>query len=485
MKTKEILQNKLKAAETVLQNMVARAAKMDEADKAEINNMIAEKEASIELLKNQIATADAVEVEAAKITELQNKITKMENENKNPKNVKLHNYIDSAEALRDFSEVVKNSRNSAEFLKNYNAVLLKNDITPKNTFLPPAIVNEIKDAWESNAGEFLGMLNHTGLKVWTTAFEDATMTAETSRAKQWTKRGATVGTTNEGKKDEQILSFTPKTLRPAIIYKYITIDRETILEDENGILVQYVSRELAQRILQEVMTAILVGDGRGDVHTKIRSFEAIARNTTDAYVTVVTSDYLQVTKTDVMNAIAAINTEGKLVLAASKQTLLKLREKKGGYGGTVDYKSLDELAAELGVEKIFATSAMAVTPAKNETAVVIFDADAYKTVGDLKMDTFENFLLSSNAEEFLAEIYAGGGLAALKSAATVRCGESVYQPNALEITGDVNATITNDPLDVKVVNEGLEVEVTNTDENPVKTKEVSGEEEEEVNGNGE
>lgn len=475
MKTKEILQNKLKAAETVLQNMVARAAKMDEADKAEINNMIAEKEASIELLKNQIATADAVETEAAKIVELQNKVAKMENENKNPKSVKLHNYINSAEALRDFSEVVRNSRTADEYLKNYREVLLKNDITPKNTFLPPAIVNEIKDAWESNAGEFLGMLNHTGLKVWTTVFEDAKMSAETSRAKQWTKRGETAGTKNEGNKDEQILSFTPKTLRPAIIYKYITIDRETILEDESGLLVQYVSRELAQRILQEVMTAILVGDGRNDVHTKIRSFETIARNAGDSFVSLTKSTYKIITIDDVMNAVATIESEGRLVMAASKATLLNLRRKQAGYGISPDYKSIEDLAAEIGVDKIFATKALNVTPAENQVAAVIFDVDAYKTVGTLKMDSFENFLLSSNANEFLSEIYAGGGLTEFASGAIVTCGASVYQPNALAITGDVNATITNDPLDVNIKNEGLEVEVINTDEKPVKTKEVTEE----------
>ncbi len=415
----------------------------------QMNATILEKETEIANIKKQAEGLDA-----AKIEEIQNRMIKLENALAEPKkSVKLANYINSDQALQDFALTVRNSRTTSEFVENFRGVLAKNDITPKNTFLPPAVVSEIKDAWENNAGQFLSLLNHTGLKVFKVAFETGALNAETSRAKKWTKRGETSGTKNSGSKDEQTLTFTPKEIRPEIVYKYITLDRETTLEDENGVLIQYVSRELAQRILQEVMRAILVGDGRNDVHTKIRKFEAIARAATDNFVTVVDSAYLQPTKTDVMNAIASINTEGKLILVASKATLLALRRERGGFGGTVNYKSLADLASELGVDYIFNSNYLATTPAKTEYSVVILDADAYKIVGDMKMDTFENFLLASNAEEFLAEIYAGGGIGEMKAAAVVRCGETEQ--------GDIGLTV--DTINVDLSDVVTELQAIGTD----------------------
>lgn len=407
----------------------------------QMNATILEKETEIANIKKQAEGLDA-----AKIEEIQNRMIKLENALAEPKkSVKLANYINSDQALQDFALTVRNSRTSSEFVENYKEILVKNDITPKNTFLPPAVVQEIKDAWESNAGEFISLLNHTGLKVWKVALENADKDAETSRAKAWTKRGETKGTKNtEISKAEQALSFQNVELRPQIIYKYITIDRETILEDENGLLINYIAKEAAQRILQEVMRAILVGDGRGNVHTAVR-FETVARAVTDSFVTVVDSDFLYPTIEDAADAVDSINSEGKKVLVAGRTLLRKWAKDKYGFGGSVSYKTRQALADILGVDYIFDSQYLNITPAKNQYAAVIIDVDAYKTVGNMKMDTFEDFTLSKNASEFLAEIYAGGGLTEFKSAAVIRCGEAQEDESSITVE---NLKVTCDMSDV-------------------------------------
>lgn len=424
----------------------------------QMNATILEKETEIANIKKQAEGLDA-----AKIEEIQNRMIKLENALAEPKkSVKLANYINSDQALQDFALTVRNSRTSSEFVEKYKEILVKNDITPKNTFLPPAVVQEIKDAWESNAGEFISLLNHTGLKVWKVALENADKEAETSRAKAWTKRGETKGTKNtEISKAEQALSFQNVELRPQIIYKYITIDRETILEDENGLLINYIAKEAAQRILQEVMRAILVGDGRGNVHTAVR-FETVARAVTDSFVTVVDSDFLYPTIEDAADAVDSINSEGKKVLVAGRTLLRKWAKDKYGFGGSVSYKTRQALADILGVDYIFDSQYLNITPTKNQYAAVIIDVDAYKTVGNMKMDTFEDFTLSKNASEFLAEIYAGGGLTEFKSAAVIRCGAQEDESSITVENLNVTCDVTCDMSEVVTELQGLGVDIGRT-----------------------
>jgi len=49
----------------------------------------------------------------------------------------------------------------------------------------------------------------------------------------------------------------------------------------------------------------------------------------------------------------------------------------------------------------------------------MFVFDAYKTVGDNTIEAFTNFVLKTNKQEYLQEIYAGGGLTKRDSAAAV------------------------------------------------------------------
>lgn len=51
---------------------------------------------------------------------------------------------------------------------------------------------------------------------------------------------------------------------------------------------------------------------------------------------------------------------------------------------------------------------------------IIMSASHYPVVGDTSIEAFTNFALSTNTNEYLQEIYAGGGLDAEKSAVVIK-----------------------------------------------------------------
>ncbi len=387
---------------------------VSEETKAEIEALIQEKEAELETIKQMLADAEASEEDKSeevktKIAEMQAQIKKIEDSLVQPKGMlKVRNFIESEEGNKAFMQCVRNSADGNEFRANWNAVLAKNGITPANLMLPPAVITEIADAWEKDSEDFLRFLDITGLKVVKVANDTTTMSSEDARAK---------GHTRGNQKAEQDLTLTPKEIRPQIIYKYITIDRETELEDENGVLARYIARELAQRTISEIVRAVLVGDGRLPADpNKISKFESIYRAATDNYVTVTTAVGAVPTIEEVATMVDNIDADGDIVLAMSKQTARKLREYIGGAGGTTRYISLDELADELGVAHIYLTRYLNNSSAGDPIACA-FVGKSYKVTGDLTPEGFENFILSYNKKEYLTEVYAGGGLVHLKSGA--------------------------------------------------------------------
>lgn len=410
-----------KAKEKVLNSLKAKVASntLSEEALADAEALIAEKEAEVQAIKDLIEELNASEDDKsaellAKITEMTAKIEEIENSLKAPKGfVMAQNFIQSNKGMQAFAEVVKNSATGTDFRKNWEAELVKNGITPNDVMLPPAILAEINDAWETTADNFLSYLDVTGLLAIKVLSDTADINANPSRA-----HGHKKGT----EKIEQILNFTPKEIRAQIVYKYITIDRETVaFEDTAGALMRYISRELTQRILNEIMRAVLIGDGRSTgAADKISKIEAIAA-AGSTYTTTITAAGAIPTIEEIASAVDAIEADGDIILCMSKQTARALTAYVAAAGGTTQYRSLEELAMELGVAKIITTRILKTTSA-GDPAVVAFVGKAYKIVGDLTMQGFENFILSYNKHEYLTEVYVGGGLGVPLSAAIVNAG---------------------------------------------------------------
>ena len=199
------------------------------------------------------------------------------------------------------------------------------------------------------------------------------------------------------------------------IYKYLTLDKETIREQQDsGALIKYVMKELPQKVVMEIERAAIVGDGRTTGNDQITKIEAITA-----------ADDYYVTKTDatanfyediILNLRGKIKAEGAKYLVMSTDSLSELQLTKDGAGHYIFPAGLD-IAKTLGVEAIFTPTWMG--SVKDKVKAVMYVGKSYKLVGDKDLSSYNNFLLSTNKEEYLMEIYKGGALTENKSAAVL------------------------------------------------------------------
>ncbi|MCD7890182.1 MAG: phage major capsid protein [Oscillospiraceae bacterium] len=463
-----------KAKETTLHRLSARANYLSDEALQEAQDVIAEKEAEIAAINEQIEALQETDEDEdenlrAALQELQDKVKEVEESlNGRTVQIRIGNFLKTKKSVREFMKTVRNSRDRAEFVQNWKACLVKNGVYqlpyPKteeeedgsledfNLLIPQPVLDEITDMWGTEADNFLQLLDITGLKAYKTLVEVGK--GPHSRAKGH-RRGEA--------KTEQKLVFIQKEIRAQIIYKFIRLDREMMeYEDEGGALMQYITRELSYRILHEIMRAVLVGDGRngneeeekqhpdnsitkieavvdagqpwateyessvllgtpgseeGDPGEVKETFKGIAECLQLANLTPPTID-------EVVNALSTIEAEGEVTLFLSKMAANSLRRFVYSADGTPIFLSMEELADRLGVARIITTHLLPHITYKQETdenggkivSIIALVGKAYKLVGDLTIRGFENFNLTFNKNEYLNEVYVGGALAVPHSA---------------------------------------------------------------------
>ena len=193
--------------------------------------------------------------------------------------------------------------------------------------------------------------------------------------------------------------------------------------DDDESLINYVIRETTDQILYEIRRAILAGDGRLDNDPyKISSFEAIAKDTTDAYTTVTTatSDFLI---DDVRAMVDGIhNPNGKRIYVfMSKADLRTLARVQASETSTPVYMSTEQVAEQIGADRVITTDLLG-----DDYKAVAFIPDEYYMVGAPNLLTpilytwHEGY---KNIDVYRNETVAGGGLNGLGSSACLLAGE--------------------------------------------------------------
>lgn len=369
MKNKEFLKEYLTNSLTEKQNLLTNG-NLNEDDKNALQNqadnlnaLIAkvdemEDEVSEEVVEDLKNTVNEMASKLEAINEKLNLQTKNNNEeNENKMEDTLKNYLESKNAIHDFAEAIRNSKNADEFKNNWDAAI-KNaaqvetiaiEEGSEEAYLPSIVKGMISDIWDRNA-DWLKDLNYTGAKRFFCRYNDAVQTEETSRAKGH-KRGT--------QKVKQELEFSSKLLEAQFIYKIATISLQTKFEDD-GSLITYVVKELTDQILYEIKRAILVGDGRRDDDDyKINKIEAIGKTTADAWTNVMGvgdagTDFL----VDDMRAMtdSLNNPNNKPVYVfMSKATLRTLARVQASETSTPVFMSTEQVAEQLGCDRIITT----------------------------------------------------------------------------------------------------------------------------------
>lgn len=290
------------------------------------------------------------------------------------------------------------------------------DATDVDKFIPTAAITTIADALNTRGSGLWNLLRKTGMDRLTIGGNIAGLTDQT-RAHGYPV--ASYGT----KKKEQVLSFVKRELQADYTYKYITLNKGDIRRTQRpGALLRYVLQELPNYIVQTIERQITLGG-----YTDMAHFRSVVTDAADK-----SSEWkgnrfaLSYTMTDdtpLMDFVRAshmVRAQGNKVLLCNADTVADLLMSANANGNT--YIALggdDTLARALGVNQIITPEWWTDTD-DTTTMGVIMSASHYAVVGDTSIEAFTNFALSTNTNEYLQEIYAGGGLDAEKSAVVIK-----------------------------------------------------------------
>lgn len=432
MKNKEFLKEYLTNSLTEKQNLLTNG-NLNEDDKNALQNQV-------ENLNALIAKVDEMEDEVSEevIDDLKNTVNEMaskleaineklnlknneENENNKEMEDTLKNYLESKNAIHDFAEAIRNSKNADEFKNNWDAAI-KNaaqvetiaiEEGSEEAYLPSIVKGMISDIWDKNA-DWLKDLNYTGAKRFFCRYNNSEQDAETSRAKGH-KKGQT--------KVKQELEFSSKLLEAQFIYKIATISLQTKFEDD-GSLIAYVVKELTDQILYEIKRAILVGDGRLDNDDyKISKIEAVAKTTADAWTNVTTYDSSLFLVDQVREVVDGLKnpTNKPVYVFMSKAELRTLARVQASETSTPVYMSTEQVAEQIGATRIITTDLLG-----NAYKAIAMIPSEYYMVGAPNL--LSPILYTwhdgwTNTDCYRNETVVGGGINGLQSTGVLYSGQ--------------------------------------------------------------
>lgn len=290
------------------------------------------------------------------------------------------------------------------------------DATNVNKFIPTEAITTISDALNTRGSGLWNLLRKTGIDRLTIGGNVTGLTDQT--------RAHGYPVANYGqKKKEQVLSFVKRELQADYTYKYITLNKGDIRRTQRpGALLRYVLQELPNYIVQTIERQITLGG-----YTDMAHFRSVVTDAADT-----TSEWkgnrfaLSYTMTDnapLMDFVRAshmVRAQGNKVLLCNASTVADLLMSANANGNTfIALGGDDTLARALGVNQIITPEWWTDTD-DTTTMGVIMAASHYAVVGDTSIEAFTNFALSTNTNEYLQEIYAGGGLDTEKSAVVIK-----------------------------------------------------------------
>lgn len=283
-------------------------------------------------------------------------------------------------------------------------------------FIPTEAITTISDALNTRGSGLWNLFRKTGMDRLTIGGNIVGL-SDTTRAHGYPV--ASYGT----EKSEQSLSFVKRELTADYTYKYITLNKGDIRRTQKpGALLRYILSELPNYIIQTIERQVVLGG-----YPDMEHFRSITTDAEDksrewagskfALTHTMTGDTPLM---DFVKASHMVRAQGNKVLVCNADTVADLLMSANANGNT--YIALggdDTLARALGVSQIITPEWWATEDDKKAVGVVMA-ASHYALVGDTSIESFTNFALHTNTNEYLQEIYAGGGLDAEKSAVVIK-----------------------------------------------------------------
>lgn len=319
------------------------------------------------------------------------------------------------EVRRAIANAIMNSHGVRNTLENIEAVCKQHGIevrTKKNSVSGLTFAEVIDYALQlkqENHDEVFDALYKTNRGKWFYGELDPTNPAHI--AHQWPKG-------SETQKAEQELAVEGKSINTAYIYKLQCLANED-LDDareagEEARLLNDIREELVRAVKGLAVRAILVGDAYNANGSKVTVFETIGTKTaSDLFTTIVNPAVANtITLADVRKTAAKVKTRRKWAFM-TEDLKLALATRIYAAGGTEFFFSDEELAAQIGVDRIFAKDCIGDVEGLH---VVILDPDEYWVKEKNVIDTaFPEF--RDNRQGYIYEINMGGAIHGLESTA--------------------------------------------------------------------
>lgn len=283
--------------------------------------------------------------------------------------------------------------------------------------IPTEAISVIEDALNTRGSGLWPLFNKTGLDTLTIGANSTDLSTDAGRA-----HGYPVSEYGENKKEETI-TLIKRALNAEYTYKYIRLNKGDVRKTQRpGALVKYVLSELPNRIIQTIEKQAVLGSFDEDM-SHFRSILTDSKDSSSEWAGnkfAKTQEHASdgVLLYDFVRAAAKVKASGAKVLVTKSETVAELLLSLDANGRSLLPLGNAGLAGVLGVSQI-------ITPewwydTDDATALgVIFTPSNYDVVGDTSIEAFTNFALQTNTNEYLQELYAGGGLAKENSAAVI------------------------------------------------------------------
>lgn len=336
-------------------------------------------------------------------------------------------WLDSPDAMAAFERtLIDNDNKGVEaFHKEWADTVSRNmagtasfgvDKADVDKFVPTEAITTISDALNTRGSGLWNLFRKTGMDRLTIGGNVLGLTEET-RAHGYPV--ASYGT----KKKEQAPSFVKRELTADYTYKYITLNKGDIRRTQKpGALLRYILSELPNYIVQTIERQVVLGGYEDMAHFRAITTDA-ADKASDWAGEKFARSYTLGEETPLMGFVKAshmVRAQGNKVLVCNADTVADLLMSADANGNSfIALGGDDTLARALGVSQII-TPEWWTSEDDKKVAGVVLSASHYALVGDTSVEAFTNFALQTNTNEYLQEIYAGGGLDAEKSAVVIK-----------------------------------------------------------------
>lgn len=336
-------------------------------------------------------------------------------------------WLDSPDAMAAFERtLVDNDNKGVEaFHKEWADTVSRNmadtasfgvSKTDVDKFIPTEAITTISDALNTRGSGLWNLFRKTGMDRLTIGGNILGLT-EATRA-----HGYPVTSYGTQKKD-QSPSFVKRELTADYTYKYITLNKGDIRRTQKpGALIRYILSELPNYIVQTIERQVVLGGYDDMAHFRAITTDA-ADTKSDWAGNKFARTYTLGEETPLMGFVKAshmVRAQGNKVLVCNADTVADLLMSADANGNSfIALGGDDTLARALGVSQIITPEWWTAEDDK-KVAGVVMSASHYALVGDTSVESFTNFALQTNTNEYLQEIYAGGGLDAEKSAVVIK-----------------------------------------------------------------